>query len=235
MSTATRFARYLAVTLALMVGGTASAQLPAESAAWKVRKEDAPIRISTLDMPNSDFDAFKAETVMDAPIRAVMAVLATPKSCTEWMHNCLYSEALPGGDFNKRYGYSINDLPWPVKDRDVALELTTTNDLQTGEIQVLMVAKEGLREEHPDYVRVHHSETLYILRPLTDDKTVVVWIQHTEPNGALPSWLVNALLIDIPYYSLRKFGELVKTPAYQDRDITFNDQGRIIGMHPRTQ
>lgn len=219
--------------LCLALGLTATsayAELPANDSHWTQQKFADNVRIFTQEVKGSSFDAFKAEMVMDTSIDNIMSVFANPMSCLEWMHGCTYAEGLPGGTFTHRYGYSVNDLPWPVKDRDAALELVTTNEPASGEIRILMTAKPGIKEENTDYIRVQHSETLYILQPVTANSTKVTWIQHTEPNGVLPGWLVNALLIDIPLNSLRNLNKLAQTPKYQTKTIQYDVDGRITGV-----
>src|SRR5690606_41752509 len=93
--------------------------------------------------------------------------------------------------FRKRYAYAVNDLPWPVQDRDYVLEINTSNDATTGEFSMSMYAVSDKRPEESKYVRVTVAETHYFFRPQGEDKTEMTWLQHTEPGGSIPSWLVK--------------------------------------------
>jgi hypothetical protein len=81
--------------------------------------------VYTIDQPDSSFKAFKAVAVLDAPIENLMAVMANPGSCVEWVHNCTESYAFGDGEFQDRFAYSVNDMPWPVTDRDYVLRIRT--------------------------------------------------------------------------------------------------------------
>ena len=61
----------------------------------------------------------------------------------------------------------------------------------------------------------------------------MVWLQHTEPGGVLPSWLVNNLLVDIPYKSLKTLESVAQQEQYQNGSITYDDKGVITGVEKR--
>ena len=58
----------------------------------------------------------------------------------------------------------------------------------------------------------------------------MVWLQHTDPAGALPSWLVNALIVDIPFNSMKALERIAKEPKYANGQILYDAQGQITGV-----
>ncbi|WP_323754125.1 START domain-containing protein [Marinobacter sp.] len=223
---------------ALMLTGAASADdhpvLPAENAEqWALQKQADNIRIYTMDQPGSGFRAFKAVAHLDVPINNLMAVMINPESCKEWVHNCIESFAFGNGNFHDRYAYSVNDMPWPVSDRDYVLRIRTRGNAETGEIIMDLNATPGMRAETNSRVRVDVSNTLYRFKP-TDQGTNMVWVQHTEPNGALPEWLVNQLVIDIPVKSLKALEAVARKERYQGYRIQWANDGNIEAVVPDT-
>ncbi|MFE8072668.1 START domain-containing protein [Marinobacteraceae bacterium S3BR75-40.1] len=216
--------------LLLVVSLPGLAELPTDDSDWELQKDDAGIRIYTRDVPGSDFQAFKAVTDLDAPLENVIAVMANPKSCLDWVHGCIRSDSFDDENFNDRYAYSVNDLPWPAQDRDYVLHMITTSDPETGEIDMQLNAEGGVRPDSEDYVRVDHSETLYRFLRNDDGTTHMIWIQHSEPNGALPSWLVNSLAMDLPFKSLQSLEKLAQQPRYQNHKILYDEKGHIVGV-----
>src|SRR5690606_41651504 len=78
--------------------------------------------------------------------------------------------------------------------RSLLLPYTTlfrSNDATTGEFSMSMYAVSDKRPEESKYVRVTVAETHYFFRPQGEDKTEMTWLQHTEPGGSIPSWLVK--------------------------------------------
>ncbi|SHK74187.1 START domain-containing protein [Marinobacter antarcticus] len=152
-----------ALLVSAMAAATARAALPAEnSEAWSLRKEAGDIRIYTTNQNDSSFQAFKAETLLDAPIEAVMV---NPASCVKWVLNCTESYSVGKGSFYDRYAYSVNDMPWPVTDRDYVLNIRTRGNEISGEILMEMSATPGKRAESSSRIRVDRSDTLYRFIP----------------------------------------------------------------------
>lgn len=206
--------------------------LPTEDAPeWTLRKEVDNIRIYTMDQSNSGFQAFKAVADLDVPLENLMAVMINPESCKEWVHNCTESYAFGQGDFHDRYAYSVNDMPWPVTDRDYVLRIRTRGNGDTGEVVMDLNAVPGMRAEFNSRVRVDRSDTLYRFTP-NGDKTRMVWVQHTEPNGALPGWLVNNLLVDIPVKSLQALEAVAKEDKYQGYQLEWGENGNLQAVVP---
>ncbi|MCG8610255.1 MAG: START domain-containing protein, partial [Pseudomonadales bacterium] len=205
---------YISLIIALLFSATAAhAELTTDHPGWKLALEKDGVEIYTRPYENSDIEAFKAVALLNAPLNNIMAVMANPNSCTEWVHGCTVSYGFDEASFNSRYAYSVNDLPWPVRDRDYVLKLTTWTSKESGHIMLEMHAVPDRKPIADDYQRVTVANTVYEFIP-EGDKTRVIWLQHTEPAGVLPGWLVNALLVDIPYKSLKKLEEVAMWPAY---------------------
>jgi hypothetical protein len=219
-----------ALLVSALAGATARAELPPESdEAWTLRKETDQIRVYTIDQPGSSFKAFKAVGLLDAPIENLMAVMINPGSCVEWVHNCTESYAFGKGDFHDRYAYSVNDMPWPVTDRDYVLHIRTRGDRSSGEVVMNLNATPDQRAENGSRVRVDRSDTLYRFTP-EGDKTRMVWVQHTDPNGSLPGWLVNSLLVDIPVRSMEELERVANLEKYQGYQLMYDNKGELIGV-----
>ena len=182
-----------------------------------------------MDQNDSSFQVFKAEALLDAPIEAVMAVMVNPTSCMEWVLNCSESYGVGKGNFNDRHAYSVNDMPWPVTDRDYVLHIRTQGDEASEQITMKMSAISGKRAENSNRVRVDRSDTLYRFIP-EDNKTRMIWLQHTDPNGSLPGWLVNTLLVDIPMSSIEELERVSGMERYQGFRLLYNQDGQLIDV-----
>jgi hypothetical protein len=87
------------------------------------------------------------------------------------------------------------------------------------------------RAESGSRVRVDRSDTLYRFTP-EGDKTRMVWVQHTDPNGSLPGWLVNSLLVDIPVRSMEELERLANREKYQGYQLVYDENGQLTGVRP---
>lgn len=222
------------IILGLALSPLAKAELPAEDADWQLQTQEGDIRIYTIDHPDSKFEAFKAEALLDAPLTNVMAVMINPGSCTEWVHGCVQSEAFGDGDFHERYAYSVNDMPWPVTDRDYVIRIQTEGDASSGEVVMDLNAVPNMRDEEGGRIRVDQSDTFYRFTP-EGDQTRMVWLQHTNPNGSIPSWLVNSLVVDIPLKSMLRLEAVAQEARYQNHELRFDGEGDLTAVVPREE
>jgi hypothetical protein len=53
------------------------------------------------------------------------------------------------------------------------------------------------------------------LIPVTPNTTQVIYEMHIELGGSLPSGVVNAAIIDTPFYTLKNMRTVVTEPRYQ--------------------
>ncbi|MCM0611141.1 START domain-containing protein [Marinobacter sediminum] len=221
-----------ALLVTALAATNARAELPAEDAeGWNLSKETGNIQVYTVDQDTSSFKAFKAVALLDVPIENLMAVMINPQSCIEWVHNCIESYAFGKGDFQDRYAYSVNDMPWPVTDRDYVLHIQTRGDETSGEVIMDLNATPNQLAENENRVRVDRSDTLYRFIP-EGDQTRMIWVQHTDPNGALPGWLVNSLLVDIPVRSIQALEKVAATARYQGFRLVYDQDGQLIDVRP---
>ncbi|MDX1590226.1 MAG: START domain-containing protein [Oleiphilaceae bacterium] len=212
----------------LLASHGASGDVPTDDRDWSLREDSRGIRVYTRSLEHSPFDAFRAVTELDAPMDQLMAVMGQPESCLRWVHTCIEARAVGDGDFHDRYAYSVNQMPWPVHNRDYVVRIRTSGDADG--ITITMDAQQDIHPRQDGLVRITHSHSVYHITPLGDEGTRLEWFQHTEPGGAVPGWLVNRMTTDLPYRSLRNLQEEVRDPRYADYRIEYDDGGRIAGL-----
>jgi len=228
----TGFFSFLTLVFLLLAPTTGSASVPTSEENWDLDLKEDGIRVHTRSMDDSRIDAFRAETVLDAPLEAVMAVMADPRSCMEWVHQCAEAFNLPDGSFNDRYAYSINDMPWPASDRDYVLHIRTMTGDSRDQIIMKMDAVPDRRARRDGYVRMEQASTIYEFTRTDENRTRMIWFQHAEPGGSLPAWLVNRLATDIPYESLSNLNQVVQEDKYQGYSLKFDNDGQIRNVVP---
>jgi hypothetical protein len=198
------------------------------------------IKVYIYSHKNSDFGTFKAVTYINASLDSVLAVLLDNKSCTEWIHACDKSFIIEDVSFNERYHYQILDIPFPFEDRDFIFHSIMKQNPSTKAITITSTAVSGYCSDkqssqckeanQPDLVRVSKSTGTFKLE--TDDKGIkVTWIQHTDPAGNLPGWLVNQFLVDTPYWTLRKLAQKVTEEKYQDAKLIYDIEGIAVALN----
>lgn len=197
------------------------------------------IKVYVYSHKNSDFGTFKAVTYINASLDSILAVMLDNNSCT-WIHACDKSFLIEDISFSERYHYQILDIPFPFEDRDFIFHSIMQQNPSTKAITITSTATPDYcsdkqsaqcKEVKPhDLVRVSKSTGTYKLEP--DGKgTKITWIQHTDPAGNLPSWVVNQFLVDTPYRTLKKLAHKVKEEKYQYAKLIYNIEGIAVALN----
>ena len=202
-------------------------QLWAAGADWKLIHDEPDLRVWIRPEPGSTVAAFRGETWVPASLDAVLALTADPKACPRWIYQCRHAEVLERHGFHRRLTYQVNDMPWPAQDRDIVLEVTIRELSPGGAVRVDMISRPDALPDR-GLVRVQRSSGHYTLTPERGGVRVV-WEQHTDPGGALPGWLVNQLLENLPEQTLRGLARLAIQPPYSRAHLARDAQGRIAG------
>lgn len=203
--------------------------VPALAAEWQLRKQADGISVYSKAVPGSKYHAFKGQTLVDATPVAALALLDDTSRGTEWIHGCIESTMLASNGPLGRFIYQVTDLPFPARTRD-AIFKAEVQIVSDGKIRVSLVAVPHFIEEDR-YIRIEQSAGEYLLEAISDRQTRVTWEQHVDPAGALPSFVVNSMLTDLPYNSLKAFRELVREDRYQRATISFGDSGKPDGLN----
>ena len=70
-------------------------------------------------------------------------------------------------------------------------------------------------------VRLQHADVTWRIVPLGFKRTLIENYAHIDPNGALPAWLTNMLIVDAPYKALKRLRSIVSQGKYDDAEIAF--------------
>jgi len=172
---------------------------------WKLKKDTDSIKIFTRSVADKSIDEYKAETIINTSINNVLHELLTaPK---------YYESCQPGVSYylkeqseNQHIFYVHKSLPWPIKDRDLITQLTVLK-LSNNKIKLVL---ESLPDELPEKEKTIRIKELmgYWLLEETDGKTKVTQQLFVDPEGSLPPFVINNLLIKGP---LKTFSELRTT------------------------
>jgi hypothetical protein len=198
-----------------------------EAVEWELVKQKDGITVYTRSVEGSGFFAFKGETVVEGSVDALVAVLYDTPGAPAWLHQCRFGMTLEEVSFEENYIFQIYDLPFPASNREVVLH--THLSLAEGSAVLETTEANGFCDSQPvercryveevDLTRIEKSRGRYLFVTEENNRTRVVWQQYIEPGGYLPDWLVNALLVDIPFNSLSRLRELVKTEKYRSMTI----------------
>ncbi len=212
------FASFIVFALSV----TAYAEVEAD---WVLERDENNVRVYTRSLEGSSFKAFRGETVIDAELNRALALMNDTAACVDWMHSCKSPVLIAKLNPLERYTYMVNDLPWPAADRALLLRASISQRMSDRVVTVALnaVAPSELSDEQrarvpssKGVVLIDKARGFFRFTPVDDQKTHVEYQMHTDPNGALPASLVNAMVIDTPFHTLKSMQSVVLEEKYQD-------------------
>jgi len=220
----------------LLFSGQVSAQDKTEHY-LKLNKDD--IKVYFYKHKHFDIGTFKAITYINASLASLLAVMFDNKSCTDWIHACIKSFLIEDISFNERYHYQILNIPFPFEDRDFIFHSILKQNPTTKAITIITKTVSGYchdkqspqcnKVKQSNLVRVIKSIGTYKLEPC-DKGVKVTWIQHTDPAGHLPNWLINQFITDTPYWTLKQLAQKVKEDQYKDSKLVYDNDGYAVAL-----
>lgn len=187
--------------LLLLAVPVASEDLPAVSAhrpEWKIADQsddpDTGYVMYKRRHPDSNFDAYRLEAVIDAPPSDVAAAARRNVVDTELTGATSKKVILRSKD-DVTYIYSYIDLPMMVSDRDVVTRAEALYDRESGVYRLVWTATtEAGPPPKKGVVRLTQSRGSWEFSPLGANQTRAVYENHTDLGGRIPAWIVNPLM-----------------------------------------
>jgi len=186
--------------------------------AWELQtpQNEASVKVWTQSEQGTNFKAFRGEVIINAPLDQVVSVIRDTPNVPQWYYKSKLAKQLKRLNDHQSLNYSVTDLPWPVSDRDLVILATVSNDSDGG-VTIQMRAQPDAYPPQIGLIRVPRLEGFWKLQPQhsdTSQPSVKVTLQiSTEPGGDIPSWLVNAMVVDMPFNSLKNLKERVENLA----------------------
>ena len=197
------------------------------------------VEIYTQNIPGSEFVLFRGTAVFNSTMDSVLAVVFDSSSYVDWLYQCKESDLINEINFTERYQYQVIHVPFPFADRDMIVYSKLQHDVGTGEIIISFYSSSDYcidkntpickRINSSRYVRIQKIIGSYYLQNV-EQGIKMTWIQHTEPGGELPGWLVNLYVVETPFQSLLKLAEKLKEEKYQNARLVYDSTGHLSAL-----
>ena len=169
--------------------------------AWELKKEEDGIKVYTREVEGSNIKEFKASSQITASQETVFNILLNIPNYPKWIEDVDSSAILNKSD-NKRDFYYQLSLPWPVKDRDIAMSMKISYQ-EDKSILLELDGNANLIEEKNEFIRMNDVIGQWLVTPIDDNKCEVTYQFLADPEGFLPAWVVNIFIVDGPFKTLQ--------------------------------
>ena len=189
---------------------------------WRLRKDEDNIQVYTRNVDFSPFDAVRTVTVMqDVRLSALAALIIDAEACANWASRCVESYVYQRLSESDAYVYTHSNMPFPIKNRDVLTHAVWSQDATSLTVRVDSEATTGILDDIAGRLRLTQLRLGWIFRPLESGAVEISNEAHIDPGSNLPGWIINLLLVSIPYETMHGFVLEVTRAKYQDAVISF--------------
>ena len=172
---------------------------------WELKKDEDGIQVFTRKAAKGNIKELRVICELDATKAQLINTLENIGDYNSWVYSNKKSTILKMITSQNIIYYTQSHLPWPIRDRDLVVELNITPTPE-----VLNVQAKSLPDYLPkdaNYIRVPYSLAMWKVTQAPDNKLKVDYTFSIDPGGNIPSWLVNATLTIGPYNSFAKLRE----------------------------
>lgn len=189
---------------------------PAQTAEsdWTLALNKNGVAVYTKPVEDSVFDEFKGIVVINAHIDVLEMVLRDIPSFPLWMSGCKASPIIEEIDKNNYIFYFVQDLPWPLADRDTAMRAKASFDRQNGYYTVFFHSINDHRVPVKDGLIRMNMKGGFILRHIDQHHTQVTFFIKAYPGGSIPGIIANIFSREIPYETLLAMKDVVLKEKY---------------------
>ena len=134
--------------------------LPAQE--WNLVKNKEGINVYTRKVEGQAIKDLKINTSLNTTLTELVAALEDFSTNQSWVRNTIFSRKLDVISNTHFYFHTATDLPFPAKDRDVAILYKRQ---QNPETKVVRIDYEGVADKVPvesDYVRIPSLTAYYL-------------------------------------------------------------------------
>ena len=187
---------------------------------WTLKKQKNGITSYTRPVALSKYKAVKGETILPVSTARLFAAINDAPACPEWADTCKASYIHQKISQHEFFIYTLNDLPWPVKDRDVLAHVKWHQD---GEGAVVMQSKAVSNRvaKKKGIVRIEMATAQWRFMPLDSGSTAASFEIHMDPNGSIPSWLLNRLILNSPFTTFNNLAKQAAKEKYDNAELPF--------------
>ena len=173
---------------------------------WEEKINDHGIQIFTRKPLSGNLKELRVVCDLACSKSQLIKTLQDVQNYHKWVYSTKTTELLKVVNPQQVVYYSVSHLPWPLKDRDLIVQLTIFPSTDnTFEIEAKSLP--AYLPQRKEYVRVPYSLAKWKVIEVNDHLLKVDYTFSVDPGGSIPTWLVNSTLAIGPYNSFMKLRE----------------------------
>lgn len=188
---------------------------------WTIGKNENGIVVSHRTVPGSGFRETEAEMIVRESLASIISFLSDINAYQNWYPNTKSIRILDQPSDRELIVHQIVVFPAPLKDRDVVMRSTVTQDAVTRAVTITMTVLPDYLPPQKNIVRIRKCTGYWRLIPQGDGSVRVIYRMHGEPGGTVPAWVANAAVTKRPYEIMVRLREGIKGEQYRNARLSW--------------
>lgn len=169
---------------------------------WELQKDNGGVQVYTRSIEGWDINEYKVTTKIKTTLTKAVEAYRSGTIRSKWStKRTTEVKNLKEVTKDKIYTYSYADAPWPIADRD-NIALVEYSYPNAGTVVAKLTAAPDYIPRKSGVVRVERIQGKWMFEDLKNGYVRVTTQVVADPGGSLPTWLVNANIVNGPHESV---------------------------------
>ena len=208
------------ISLMLILSLSVKAQSNKETS-WTLRKELEGIQVFERYSDSSDIPELKVITHVKSTLGGLVYLANNIPHYPSWVFQCKEGILISKQSELEFIYINRSEFPWPLTDRDVVFACSTFQEKKSLIVYSTSVAKPEVIPENSDYIRVKEATSNWSFKPLKDGTVQVEYFIHVDPEGRIPTFIINWAADLGPIKSMKNFRSLAESEQYNSMRLPF--------------
>lgn len=189
--------------------------------AWHLKKDKDHIQVYSRRIPGSSIAELKVECIFPGTKNQLVALLSDVANYNQVIYGTKKARVLKRLTETQFTYYIINELPWPAKDRDMAVQLNFAQDSVANLLRIRLAIVPNLVPVQPDLVRIDDFSASWQVRSVSAQRLKITYTCRVDAGGSIPAAVENFVASTGAYNSFILIRDSLRLPRYQGRTFSF--------------
>ncbi|MFT3681163.1 MAG: START domain-containing protein [Ferruginibacter sp.] len=194
------------LTVVLFFATVFSAVCQAE---WELSKDEDGIKVYTGKLNDSKFKSVRVECTLEGTPDKLITILKNVNNNNHWVYNTKRTFLVRNVSNNEFIYYAETSLPWPLRNRDVVINMLFSTD-SAGKLTIKATGVKNETPEQDGIVRLSSFDGLWEVISTDSNHINIRYQLSVNPGGSIPGWAYNMFVAKGPYKTFSNLAALLK-------------------------
>jgi len=176
---------------------------------WELKRNDNGIEVYSREPVSGDLKEVRVVCILKTNKAQLIKTVQDIDNYKNWVYSTKTNKILKVVSPQELIYYTISTLPWPLKDRDLIVQLKILPSASSDKFQIEAKSLPDYLPRKKNFIRAPYSLAIWNVTVLNDKELKVDYVFSVNPGGSVPAWAVNSTLTVGPYNSFLKLKEVL--------------------------